>query len=300
MTLQQLQYFRVLAKVQHYTKASEQLFISQPTLSYAISELEKELQMPLFIKKGKKIQISRYGEAFLTYVEASLDKLDEGVKNVQHMVDPHEGSIHLGYIYSLSSNLLPSIMQDFYKDPENKAIDIAMTQNLNNYIMSDLVNGKVDLAFCTQTKDDFASVPILRQELYLIVPKTHPLAGRRSIRIEETKEEPYVLLNDHSGLRGMVDKVFKQKKIKPNIVMEVEECSAAITYVSMDFGISVIPTLPALDQRNVAVLRIENPEFTRTISMYWMEDRYMPPAVKKMRDFIIERYADPSLLKSLE
>jgi DNA-binding transcriptional LysR family regulator len=191
-------------------------------------------------------------------------------------------------------------MQDFYKDPENKAIDIALTQNLNNYIMSDLVNGKVDLAFCTQTKDDFASVPILRQELYLIVPKTHPLAGRKSIRIEETKEEPYVLLNDHSGLRGMVDKVFKQKKIKPNIVMEVEECSAAITYVSMDFGISVIPTLPALDQRNVAVLRIENPEFNRTISMYWMEDRYMAPAVKKMRDFIIERYADPSLLKTLE
>ncbi|MBS7525833.1 LysR family transcriptional regulator [Fusibacter paucivorans] len=299
MTLQQLQYFRVLAKVQHYTKASEQLFISQPTLSYAISELEKELQMPLFIKKGKKIQISRFGEAFLTYVEESLDKLDEGVKHVQHMVDPREGSIYLGYIYSLSSNLLPSIMQDFYKDPENKAIDIALTQNLNNYIMSDLVNGKVDLAFCTQTKDDFASVPILRQELYLIVPKTHPLAGRKSIRIEETKEEPYVLLNDHSGLRGMVDKVFKQKKIKPNIVMEVEECSAAITYVSMDFGISVIPTLPALDQRNVAVLRIENPEFNRTISMYWMEDRYMAPAVKKMRDFIIERYADPTLLKTM-
>ena len=296
MTLQQLQYFRVLAKVEHYTKASEQLFISQPTLSYAIAELEKELQMPLFIKKGKRIQISRYGQSFLKYVESSLDILDEGVKEVQKMVDPIVGGINIGHIYSLSENLLPSIISEFTALPENKNIHINLVQNLNNYIMSDLINGKVDLAFCTQTKDDFASVPILRQELYLIVPKTHPLAGRKSIRFEETKDEPYVLLNDHSGLRGMVDKLFKQKKIKPNIVMEVEECSAAITYVAMDFGISIIPTLPALDQRNVSVVRIENPEFSRTISMFWMEDRYMPPTVKKMRDFIIEKYADPLLL----
>lgn len=296
MTLQQLQYFRVLAKVEHYTKASEQLFISQPTLSYAIAELEKELQMPLFIKKGKRIQISRYGLAFLDYVEKSLAILDDGVKEVQKMVDPVIGGINLGHIYSLSENILPAILSAFSALPGNDKIDIRMTQNLNNYIMNDLINGKVDLAFCTQTKDDFASVPILRQDLYLIVPKTHPFADRESIRFEETKDEPYVLLNDHSGLRGMVDKVFKQKKIKPNIVMEVEECSAAITYVSMDFGISIIPTLPDVDVRNVSVVRIENSEFSRTISMYWMEDRFMPPPVQKLRDFIIENYTDPSLL----
>jgi len=299
MTLQQLQYFRVLAKVEHYTKAAEQLYISQPTLSYAIAELEKELQMPLFIKKGKKIQISRYGETFLKYVEESLDTLESGIKSVKMMVDPLKGGINLGYIYSLSSNLLPMIIQTFYEDAVNKDIAINLVQNLNSHIMNDLVNGKVDLAFCTQTKDDFASIPILKQELYLIVPKTHPLSKRESIDIEEVKGEPYVFLNDHSGLRGMVDKLFKQKKIKPNIVIEVEECNAAITYVSMNFGISIIPSLPALEQRNVSVVKINNPEFSRIISMYWMEDRFMPPPVQKMKEFIIENYGKPELIETL-
>lgn len=97
MTLQQLQYFRTLAKVQHYTKAAEILFVSQPSLSYAISELEKELSLALFERHGKKIQLSAQGKIFLTYVESALDQLEKGVVTIKSL-NPLGGAVRLGYI----------------------------------------------------------------------------------------------------------------------------------------------------------------------------------------------------------
>ena len=78
MTLLQLQYFQVLARVLHYTRAAEELHISQPSLSYSISELEKELGVKLFEKENRKISLTAYGEQFLPYVQRSLALLDEG------------------------------------------------------------------------------------------------------------------------------------------------------------------------------------------------------------------------------
>ncbi len=105
MTLQQLQYFRTLAKVQHYTKAAEILFVSQPSLSYAISELEKELSLALFERHGKKIQLSAQGKIFLTYVESALDQLEKGVVTIKSL-NPLGGAVRLGYIYSLSNSFI--------------------------------------------------------------------------------------------------------------------------------------------------------------------------------------------------
>lgn len=85
MNLNQLYYFKTLAKYQHYTKASQELFISQPSLTYAIKELEKELGTKLFIKKGRNVYLSENGKVFLSYVDKSLKTLNEGILKVQNI-----------------------------------------------------------------------------------------------------------------------------------------------------------------------------------------------------------------------
>jgi len=288
--MQQLQYFRVLAKVQHYTKAAEILLISQPSLSYSIAELEKELNVSLFEKHGKKIKLSRYGEFFLTYVEKSLDMLDEGTKMLQILVDPLKGKVNLGYIYSLSSCFVPEFIENFYKEKSNKDITFNFIQNLNSNIMEDLKNGKTDLAFCVKPSKDTSYISILKQELYLIVPKNHPYAGRKEISLMEARDEPFVFLNKNSGLRDMINTTFNNLGITPKIVFEAEECNAVITFVSLNFGISIIPKVPALDNSDVSVISVKNPPCFRTVYMAWMENRYMTPPAKKVKDFIIDNY----------
>ena len=95
MNLNQLQYFKILAQEEHYTRAAQMLSITQPSLSHAIAQLEEELGTRLFEKKGRNIVLTRYGKLFLPYVEESLKVLEEGVQRTRELNGSKEGIIHL-------------------------------------------------------------------------------------------------------------------------------------------------------------------------------------------------------------
>ena len=116
MTLLQLQYFRELGKTLHYTKAAEHLHISQPGLSYSISELEKELGSKLFEKKNRKFQLTPAGQVFMQYVEQALDTITTGVDAFHAVVDSTEERVALGYLHSISSSFIPQMVKRFYQE----------------------------------------------------------------------------------------------------------------------------------------------------------------------------------------
>lgn len=291
MTLQQLKYFRVLAEVQHFTKAAEILLIAQPSLSYSISELEKELNVPLFEKSGKKIMLNQYGKLFLNYVKEALDKLDEGRKELDIFVDPSRGVINLGYIYSLGSSLLAGILENFYKNSSNKGINFNFIQNSTKKIVNDLIEGKIDLVFCAHPLlDNIKSIPLFNQELFLIVYKDHWLANKKEVDLKDICNEPFIFVNKNSAVRSFIDNIFKDINVKPNIVFEAEECNAVTAFVSSKLGISIIPQIPALDESKMSVLKIKTPICQRTIYLSWIENRFMTPSVAKFKDYVVANY----------
>ena len=112
MNLNQLQYFKILAQEEHYTRAAQMLSITQPSLSHAIAQLEEELGTRLFEKKGRNIVLTRYGKLFLSYVEESLKVLEEGVQRTRELNGSKEGIIHLAYIYTMGSNFTPKMVRE--------------------------------------------------------------------------------------------------------------------------------------------------------------------------------------------
>ena len=114
MNLFYLRYFVTLAKVQHYTKAAEQLCIAQPSLSHAITQLEKELGVPLFEKNGRRTVLTRFGEEFLVCAEKTLATLDEGMTSIQRSARG-EGLIRLGFIRPLGVEFIPALASEFLK-----------------------------------------------------------------------------------------------------------------------------------------------------------------------------------------
>ena len=122
MTLLQLQYFKTLAHVLHYTQAAAQLHIAQPSLSYSIKELEKELGVKLFEKDSRHVRLTIYGEQFLPYAERALSMLDEGVGVLQQMAEHAQQVVRLGYFHSISASLIPSVMLGFYGQEGNQNI----------------------------------------------------------------------------------------------------------------------------------------------------------------------------------
>lgn len=136
MNLNQLIYFRVLAKTQHYGKASEILHISQPSLSKAISLLEEELCVTLFEKTGRNIKITYAGEIYLEYVKQSLDSITAGNEALLNF-SKHEQTLSIGVIAPfLCENHLYTFINDIIQpDPNYK---LSMKVSRSNILLSDL------------------------------------------------------------------------------------------------------------------------------------------------------------------
>jgi len=290
MTLLQLQYFQVLAKVLHYTNASKQLHISQPTLSYAINELEKELGVALFEKKNKKIVLSPYGIVFLEYVNQALDTLDKSLEHLHAMQSGESGEVSIGYIYSISTSLIPQIVDKFKQLKENEHINFNFVQSVHSDLVEKLKNGDLDLIISSGPEDGLVSVPLAEQELYLIVANSHPLAKLKTVNFKDIAHEPFVLLDKTTSLRTILDKEFAKINVKPNILHEAHEWSAAAQYVAHSNTVTISPYTPGANILPITQINIVNPSLKREIYLSWSGTKSQMPPVRKVRNFILQTF----------
>jgi DNA-binding transcriptional LysR family regulator len=287
VTLQQLNYFCTLAKFLHYTKAAEALHITQPTLSYAISELQRELGVPLFEKRDNRTVLTHFGEAFLPHASRSLEAIEEGQRVVANMSLPESTTINLGYIYSVSFDFLPRIVNSFQHKKENASVIFRFFQGTKNQILEKLNSGDIELAFSSDYSGNaIRSTPLFTQELFLVVPTGHSLTLLKDISLEDIRNEPFIIAPHGSGLRVFVDDIFRAAGMVPNIVFEAEECNAMAAFVNSRQGVAIMPKIPLLDTYNVSVLKITSPPLVRDISLLWKEGRTLPSIAQRFRDFV--------------
>ncbi len=292
LTLLQMKYFETLARILHYTKASQELNISQPSLSYAMNELELELGAKLFHKENRKVELTVYGERFLPYVRQALATIAEGTRTVRRLSNGEPETVRLGYVHSVASSLVPAIINDLYGQNDENRISFIFSEGNSREVFESLKNGEVDLAICTSRDEGMESIPILRQSIYLAVAADHPLAGRPAVSIDDFIREPQILLDKNSNLRGTLDELFSQREIVPRIAFEVRECNTALQYVALHFGVSVLPYVPAMDDERISVVPIfdDGAEMTRNVYLNWLRGHQLPGAAEKVVDFIEARY----------
>ena len=117
MTLNQLYYFRAAAGQLNFHRTAEQLMISQPSLSAAIASLERELGVPLFLRKGRHLELSKYGLLYFKEVDALLGRLDSVNATLKRATRPGQGHIDVGYIAPLSPKFMPETVRAFLQQP---------------------------------------------------------------------------------------------------------------------------------------------------------------------------------------
>ena len=184
MNLSQLNYFKKLAEVLHYTRAAQELFITQPTLSGAISSLEKELGAPLFERNGRSVLLTPYGEVFYEHVCLALRAIDDGVAAVSARSSASFGTVNLGTTFTTQDHYLPSLIRDF-EEAFDKRVIVKVFQGFTNYLTEQLHRGTLDVAFCGKrdNEPDIAYFPVKHCELALYVRDDHPLASRETITL---------------------------------------------------------------------------------------------------------------------
>lgn len=290
MNLNHLYYFKMLAETEHYTQASNMLDITQPSLSHAISQLENELNCYLFEKQGRNIRLTKYGKIFYEYVTKGLSEIELGQKKIDAITSPNQGWINLAFIYTLGYRYVPHLIQHFHFDKNNSKIKFTLKQGSTSALLDGLEEEKYDLVLCSyqENRNNINFVPITTEELVVVVSKLNPLALKNEIDLQELQNEYFIYYSKHSGLRPLIDDLFHSNNIDPNILFEVEEDSAILGLVDINYGVAVVPNIPMIDHFHLKKLKIKNPQKKRIIYMATVKNRYAPPAVHSFCNFIVQ------------
>jgi len=287
MELMQLKYFQKVAKLEHMTRAAQELHIAQPALSKNISMLEKELGVSLFDRRGKYIYLNQYGKAFLKRVDQALALLENGKQELNNLAGMKSGTIRLAVL--AASNLLPNILSAFRS--ENPYISFDLVQHLKGALT------KSDFELCISSSlihiDGIHRVPLVREEIFLAVPVDHSLADRESIHLSEVADEDFICLKPGQSLREITDNFCHSVGFSPRIIFESDDPSTVRGLIRAGQGISFIPeiTWGGAEGAAMKLLHISEPVCERTIWLYYVDDLFLSQSAKEFRQFIIDFFA---------
>lgn len=292
MDLIQLQYFISVARLEHFTRAAEELYVAQSSVSRAIARLEEELGVPLFDKKGRQVHLNRFGQAFLQKVERAFKELEEGRRELEDMSRPEQGQVVLAILPSIASQILPKLLIDFReKYPE---ISFRFHQDSAAQMLDKMEQGDIDLCITMVDKkrSSLKWVELMTEEMFLGVPPVHRLAQRTKVLLNEVAEEPFICLKRGHGVRDIGDNLCRQAGFEPKIVFEGEEIGTVRSLVAAGLGVAFFPemVLQNLEEPMPVPLHVEEPVCRRIIGLAWTENRYMSGAVRLFRDAVIDYY----------
>ena len=176
MEISQLQYFQAVARVRHFTKAAEACAVSQSALSRSIAKLEEELGVRLFARRSRHVELTQAGEHFLYHVDRVLRELAEAKRELTQQETKGGGTVNVSFFHSFGGYLLPMLLAEFHAQyPE---IRIKLNQHNSKFLMQQVESGKTDLCLCSTmtTAENIAWMYLWSEELFVAVPKDHPLA----------------------------------------------------------------------------------------------------------------------------
>jgi len=232
MNLSQLYYFRKLAELEHYGKASEELYITQPSLSNSISNLEKELGVPLFERVGRNVRLTSYGAEFNEHIVRALGEVDKAVDLMKLYSSGLSGQIRLGTVISIQRNFLPMMLSSFRKEfGENVVFDIHQGTTYN--CIKGVLDGKLDMAFCGQLVEErqIAYAPMLSQSLVAGVHVSHPLSKNKSVSFDDLKNYDLISYRPESYGSTILDNTFRERNIQAKPAFNDEISAASLVCV---------------------------------------------------------------------
>ena len=287
MTLNQLIYFKTVAKYQHFRMAAQELSVSQPNLSRAISNLEDELGILLFERKGRNVVLTKYGRIFLEHTERILDDVQAAEKQMKSLTET-SGRIDIAYVFPLALRYIPRVVRQFLNDEKNKDISFNFHQSNTHEMIEGLKSEQYDVIFgsYTENEPDIQFLPILKQEMIIITPTSHPLGQKGPVLLKDLEDYPVIGYDNVSGLGKFTHRIYESYSLHPNIICESPDENAIASLVAEDFGIALVADVESLEHFPLKRLKISDAELYHTVYLAYLKSHYQIPAVRNFISFI--------------
>lgn len=289
MELRQLRYFVEVADREHVSEAAENLHVAQSAISLQIANLEEELGVALFEREGRNIKLTKIGRQFLDHVRTALKAIDYAKEQIDEYLDPHKGTVNIGFPTSLASQVLPSVISAFKQEyPE---VDFLLRQGSYKFLIEAVKNRDIDLAFLgpVPTNDPQIEGNILFSEsIYALLPASHPFSGQKSIHLSDLRKDHFVLFPEGYVLRQIAVDACKQAGYKPTISSEGEDLDAIKGLVSAGMGVTLLPESAFYETtpRFTAKIPIDFPQVRRTVGIIASKSREMSPSAHDFYVFV--------------
>jgi DNA-binding transcriptional LysR family regulator len=292
MELRQLRYAAAVARRLNFTRAAEELSVAQPALSQAIAALEDELHVRLFDRTNRRVSLTDAGRAFIARAQRVLADVDAASEEMGAYAGGLRGRVVVGTYQSFAELALPKLLGQFHQ--RYPGIEIALREGMADELVVALRESKVDL-FVGDLGDEsgltgngFVASPLFRDELAIAVAADHPLATRKSVRMEELRDEPFVIFRHGSTVHRRLYAIAREAEFEPRVAFESADSLALRSLVAERLGIALFPrSLGDLPGPKIVLVSLAPRPLMRTMSLLARDVRY-GPAAQRFIDFIKE------------
>lgn len=281
MDIQALSAFVAVSDSQSFSRAAEQLFITQPAVSKRISALENQLNTRLFDRIGKTVQLTEAGRALLPSAQRILAELEESRRAIGNLNRQVDGTLKLATSHHIGLHRLPPVLREFTTRYPEVDLDIRFMDS--EEACSSVLKGEVELAIATLPEHDWqhlVSQTIWHDPLDIVISAQHPAAKQLNLSIDTLRNLPAILPARNTFTRVLLEQALGLNEQNLNIAMETNYLETIKMMVSIGLGWSVLPV--SMLSADISRLDIQGVEFERLLGVVSHQHRTLSNAARMM------------------
>lgn len=287
-SLADLRAFVTVAETQSFAAAARALHLSQPALSRRISHLEDLLDVRLFDRTTRNVELTVLGRHFLGQIRGPMENLDRSVLSLRDAAELETGDVTVGCVLSTVHHFMPPLINAFRNN--HPRVLVRIIEEGADEVLASVKQGEADFAinYIGMQDPEVEFTPLLKEPYVLACPADHPLAKRRSVGWEELAAYPLARVSHDSRNRLFIDQALAELPPLPRPVCEVRHVSTLIGMVENGMGLAVVPqlTLPRGKAAAVVGVKLEKPAISRTIGITRRAGRSLSPAAHAFAELV--------------
>jgi DNA-binding transcriptional LysR family regulator len=238
LNLRQLEAFYLVAKRKSFTRAAEELNVTQPAVSIQVKSLEKSLNVRLIQRVGKRVQLNEAGELLYQYAEKIFYLVSDADEKMWDFKKLMRGTLQIGATKNYARYIMPSLLSEFQR--RYPRVKVILDEGNSEDMARSVLEMKNELAFIAQINLDrkIKSIFFSTVEFVLAASPEHRFSQRKSISLRELNEEPVILREKGSGLRAAILRKFHEYGIWPSVIIEASSLDFIVGYVKQNKGVS--------------------------------------------------------------
>lgn len=294
LDFRQLETFVEIINSKSFSKAANKLFLTQPTVTSHIQNLEKELGTPLLNRSNKSISPTDAGNILYKYAQDIINMKDMAKFKLGKYKGKVEGRLELASSAIPKQYILPYILKEFFSAYPNVTVD--MIHNNSKGVINDIMNNAIDFGIVGAKYNNryLEYIELVEDELILVTPNNNRFPNTKNVSLEDIKKENIILRRQGSGSRLLLEKSLIDIKdsIKSfNIIATTENNETIKKFIELEVGVSFMSKLAVKDELEKGIFkgyRIEDLNLDRKFYFVYHKNRHLSPLAQTFKDFVID------------